>query len=122
MEYRDPRNCGSLSGGKPMMRLRQALAALAVLLMVSLHSAAMAQEAPDALGEWHGTVATPPGDLMLILYVTRDKQGAIKAELESPDQSPGRIPMSSFTSADGHLAFKIDAIGAAYEGRWVEAA
>jgi uncharacterized protein len=104
-----------------MMRVRQALAALAVLLMVSLHSGAMAQAAPDALGTWHGAVATPPGDLTLILYVTRGEQGAIKAELESPDQSPGRIPISSFTSADGRLAFKIDAIGAAYEGRWAEA-
>src|SRR5258708_39515346 len=119
MQNRATRNSGSFSGGRSMMRLRQALAALAALLMVSLHSAAMAQAAPDALGEWHGAIATPPGDLTFILYVTRDKQGVIKAELESPDQSPGRIPMSSFTSGDGHLAFKIDAIGASYEGRWV---
>lgn len=102
------------------MRLRQALAALAVLLAVSLHSPASA--APDPIGEWHGAVAAPTGDLMLILHVTRDPQGAINAEVESPDQSPGRrIRVSNFSAADGRLTFKIDGVGAAYEGRWVEA-
>ena len=104
-----------------MMRVQQALAALAALLAVSMHSAAGAQPAPDAVGEWHGDLATPAGDLTLVLHVGHDEKGAIKAELESPDQGPGRIPTSSFSAADGHLILKIDSIGASYDGRWSEA-
>jgi uncharacterized protein len=97
--------------------------ALSALLATFLASQAMAQTAPDPVGEWHGAAAALTGDLTLILYVTRDTDGALKAEIENADQSPGdRTPITTISVADGRLSFKIDAIGATYDSRWSEAA
>jgi pimeloyl-ACP methyl ester carboxylesterase len=77
---------------------------------------------PDPTGEWHGTLATPTGALTILLFVTRAPDGALKAELESPDQAPGqRIPVTDIKVEKDRLALDIASIHASFEGTWVAA-
>jgi len=82
-----------------------------------------ATSAPDPIGEWHGTLSTPTGaELTLLLFVNRAPDGALKAELESPDQAPGqRIPISGIRIEKDRLALDIAMIHASFEGDWVAA-
>lgn len=74
------------------------------------------------LGNWSGALETPQGTLPLVLTITEDETGDLKAELESPAQAPGqKIPVTSITILDNHLSLVIRAIGASYEAEWVEA-
>ena len=41
-------------------------------------------------GDWAGTIASPQGDLRLLVHVKTDKDGTL-ALLESPDQTPTRM-------------------------------
>lgn len=76
----------------------------------------------DVAGQWHGTLLTPGGELMLVLFVDRAPDGSLKAELESPDQAPGqKIPVASIKADEGQLAFDMPIIHASFEGRWVAA-
>jgi hypothetical protein len=97
-----------------MMRF---LALIALLVAALAGSPAYAQD--GWAGDWHGTLATPGGALRLILTIREGESGALSAELESPDQAPGRkIPVAAIAIADGRMTFSIPAIGASYEGRW----
>lgn len=83
---------------------------------------AITTSAVDVVGQWHGALVTPGGELMLVLFVDRAPDGSLKAELESPDQAPGqKIPVASIKADDGQLAFDMPVIHASFEGRWVPA-
>jgi pimeloyl-ACP methyl ester carboxylesterase len=87
------------------------------LLAIALAAPARAQQ-PIA-GDWNGVLTTPGGPLRLILTIRQGADGALSAELESPDQAPGqKIPVPTIAMADGRLSFAIPLIGARYEGQW----
>ncbi len=110
---------GPDQGERPMICFRTLLCALAVLLAASMGGSAMAATGDNALGDWHGVLATPRGNLTIVVTVKKDDAGALKAELESVDQAPGvKIPMSSFSVTDSHMSFAISRIQASYEGDW----
>ncbi|HEY5711255.1 MAG TPA: alpha/beta hydrolase [Allosphingosinicella sp.] len=93
------------------------LSILAFLTATLLAPAAYAQG--DVAGEWHGTLTIPTGQLRLALTIRHGEGGALTAELESPDQSPGtRIPVTPIAVAGERLAFAIPSIRATYEGQW----
>lgn len=97
-------------------------AAIAALLALFLTGLAMAQTAPDPVGDWHGIAAGPTGDAMMILYITRDQDGVLKGEMESRDVAPGSMaPVTDVVSTGGRLTFTVPAIRAVYEGTWDEA-
>lgn len=90
-----------------------------LLVLLALLIAAPAQAQGNVAGDWHGTLTTPGGALRLILTIREGESGALTAELESPDQAPGRkIPVAAIAVADGRMTVSIPAIGATYEGRW----
>lgn len=95
---------------------------LAFLLIAAFAAApAAAQEdwTGPWTGPWTGTLSTPSlGALRLVVTVSRRPDGTLAAELESPDQGPGRIPVPQFAIADGVMRFELPAISARYEGRW----
>ncbi len=98
--------------------LKGLLALLAVFAMLPAMPA-LAQHAPDPVGEWSGVLATPQGELTLILYIARGEDGDLSAELESPNQAPGqKIPATEITLEDGKLVWRIARINASYEGQW----
>lgn len=89
-----------------------------VLLAMALASPAQAQD--ELAGDWNGSLVTPAGPLRLVLTIRQADDGALSAELESPDQAPGRkIPVTPIAIADGRLIFAVPLIGAQYEGRWL---
>jgi len=92
---------------------------LCLFLFATVSSASIG---PDTLaGDWHGTIDTPSGALMLIVTITQDDAGKLSAEMESPDQAPGRkFPISEVSVVDDHLALKVQVIGAGIEADWDE--
>ncbi|MEJ6010359.1 alpha/beta hydrolase family protein [Novosphingobium aquae] len=101
-----------------MPLFRRILAVFALLL--ALPQAALA--APVGAGIWHGAGATPIGDLMLVVQIERGADGALKGDIESRDQNPGRtMPLTSVTLDKERLTFAVEALQAKYEGTWSEA-
>lgn len=89
-------------------------------LLVALPQAALA--APDGPGTWHGAGVTPIGELMLVVRIERGADGALKGDIESRDQNPGRtMPLTSVALDRERLTFAVDALQAKYEGTWSEA-
>ena len=101
------------------MPRHRTFAAIACAAALACGTPVSAQTAPDAVGDWHGSLTTPAGTLTLILTVTQDDTGALAAELESPDQAPGqKIPVTEIAVAEGAMEFRIARIGASYAGKW----
>jgi fermentation-respiration switch protein FrsA (DUF1100 family) len=96
-------------GGEQM---KQSLIALAIVVLAS--SASLAQ---DISGDWNGTLNTGKGELRLVLHVTKNADGTLKAMLDSVDQNANGIPVTSATLKDSHLTLKVDAVNGAYEGK-----
>lgn len=81
---------------------------------------ARAQVPDHVLGDWHGVLDTPQGELTLIVSITLGDDGELSAELESRTQAPGqKIPLRDVRATDDSLSFSIRAIGASYRGVWV---
>jgi len=98
---------------------RSVFMALSLLAGLGLSGAAQAQAAPDPLGDWSGVLQMPQGNLTLIISISRAPDGALRAELESPDQAPGqKIPATSIKAEGGELAFEIAPLSAKYQGKW----
>jgi pimeloyl-ACP methyl ester carboxylesterase len=95
-----------------------------LVVFVLLGSTVRAHAAPpaavvDPVGQWHGALVTPAGELMLVLFVGRAADGSLRAELESPDQAPGyKIPVAGITVEKGELTLNIAVISASFKGRW----
>ena len=99
------------------------LLALAAMLAVAMAAPASAQGAPDIVGDWHGTIPSPQGDVVLVIHVTRGEDGALSAKVENYTQNPGNMAdITTITAADGHLSWRVAPINATYEGTWDEAA
>lgn len=93
---------------------------LAALLAAPLSAQTQAPE--RWTGDWHGTLATPRGQLRMQLTIRAGADGALTGEVESLDQAPGRkIPVPTVTVTGGRLAFAIPALSLTYEGIWDEA-
>ena len=43
-----------------------------------------------AVGDWHGTMTTPAGDLTIAVRISH-KDGALAGAMESVDQAPGEL-------------------------------
>jgi pimeloyl-ACP methyl ester carboxylesterase len=69
-------------------------------------------------GMWEGKLVVQGGiELRIVLKVEKGKDGALKAALVSPDQSPVGIPIGTIALKDGALNFDIKRIGAKYSGK-----
>ncbi len=73
-----------------MTYLRHFAYAVAALLAALSAGPAMAQAAPDIVGDWHGNAAVQTGDQMMALTVTRGADGALSGKFENRDVAPGR--------------------------------
>jgi hypothetical protein len=99
--------------------LRRAIAAGIALLFLVLSSPTVAQTITDVVGTWHGSIETPQGRIILVLYVTKDVEGGLRAEAETPNQMPGqRIEASDLNVENGRLTFSIASSHASYDGIW----
>ena len=102
--------------------VRVAAFTLTVLLAIFGATLALGQAAPDPAGDWHGVLQTPRGPLTLVITISRNVDGSLKAMLESPDQAPGnKIPATAVTFENGQLAFSVAPLSASYKGSWIAA-
>jgi len=93
---------------------------LALLLLAGLNigAAALAQASPDPVGPWYGVLETPRGALTLVITISRGADGALKADLESPDQNPGKLPVTSIKVDGDQLIFTAAPLSVTYKGSW----
>jgi uncharacterized protein len=70
-------------------------------------------------GHWQGSLrpGTAPIELRLVLHVTRDEKGALKATLDSLDQGSNGIPVSSVALTNGAVRLELAIIKASYDGK-----
>jgi fermentation-respiration switch protein FrsA (DUF1100 family) len=86
-------------------------AAILILLAASpLH-------AQTVLGDWEGTLRVNAAELRLVLHVTKDDNGSLRATLDSVDQDAIGIPVTSITLTDSNLDFSVLAVHGTYKGK-----
>ncbi len=97
-----------------------ALTVAVVMMGFVLAGAAHAQErgAQEAVGDWHGVLVLPTGELRLGLEITAKAGGGYAAKLSSPDQGPGTFPADEVSVENGHLTFALKRLSATYDGHW----
>ena len=98
------------------MRTTRLIAGGFALLVAALPADAQVK----VVGDWHGVLQSPVGPMTLIVTIAEGEKGALRGELASPDQGPGKMPLTTVTATDGHLAFTIKPAQISYEGQWVE--
>jgi dienelactone hydrolase len=87
------------------------------LTIVSLLFLTTFSFAQDVTGDWNGKLNANGAELRLVLHITKNSDGSLKATLDSVDQGANGIPVSSATLKDSKLSLKVDAVSGAYEGK-----
>jgi pimeloyl-ACP methyl ester carboxylesterase len=87
---------------------------MAAALVLFIAGAAWAQ---DIAGDWEGTLHAGVADLRLVLHINKIDSGALKATLDSVDQSAYAIPVSSISLKDSKLSLGVDAVHGTYDGK-----
>ena len=67
-------------------------------------------------GDWHGTLSTGNGDLLLVLHIMESGDGSLKATLDSVNQHANGIPVTTVTFKDSKLSLEVEAIHGSYAG------
>src|SRR5215470_1293346 len=68
-------------------------------------------------GEWEGALHVGEAELKLVLHVSGEKSGQLRAKLDSPDQAVYGMDVTSVTKEQGVLRFEIATVGASFEGK-----
>ena len=71
----------------------------------------------DITGDWNGTLKPADAELRLVLHITKNADGSLKAALDSVDQGANGIPVNVVTLKDSKLSLTIDAVHGTYEGK-----
>jgi len=72
-------------------------------------------ECQDIVGDWQGK---PKGiQLAMILHISKDSDGNLKASMDSPDQGAFGIPVTSISLKNSKLKFEVAQIHGSYEGK-----
>jgi hypothetical protein len=109
---------GMMAGWRPSpqinegIRMKTLVCAWLVNLMAVIPASAQAVE-----GDWQGTLKTGPAELRLVVHLSRDEKGTLKATLDSPDQASNGFPVTAISLADSTLRFEVPQIGGSYEGK-----
>jgi pimeloyl-ACP methyl ester carboxylesterase len=70
----------------------------------------------DIDGTWMGTLDTGAFQLHIVFHIVTTADG-LHADLESPDQSPGKLAASSVTRQASSLKIEVQRIGGVFEGK-----
>jgi hypothetical protein len=73
--------------------------------------------AQDITGDWNGTLKPGGAELRLVLHITKNADGSLKATLDSIDQGANAIPVSVVTLKDSKLNLTVEAVRGTYEGK-----
>jgi uncharacterized protein len=83
------------------------------IIVAFILSATAASFAQDVTGDWNGKLNANGAELRLVLHITKNTDGTLKATLDSVDQGANGIPVSSATLKDSKLSLKVDAVSGA---------
>lgn len=72
--------------------------------------------AKSIAGDWHGTLSTGNGDLLLVVHITESGDGSLSATLDSVNQHADGIPVTTVTFKDSKLSLDVEAIHGSYAG------
>ena len=81
-------------------------------LLISLLLAVSAR-AQTVEGDWQGTLKVSAGEVRLVLHVTKDEKGGLKATLDIQDAMAN--PVTSISFVESALRFEIQQVGS-FEG------
>lgn len=73
-------------------------------------------------GAWEGKLETGAATLRVVINVSGEASGNLRATLDSPDQGAFGVPVTSVSFADGELRCSVEQIGATYRGKLDESA
>lgn len=99
--------------------MKRAMSWTACACVLFVAGSAVAQGPGEVVGDWHGVLGTPQGELLLVVTIVPGDDGELSGGLESPGQAPGqRIPLRDVRAKGDSLSFSIPAIGASFGGTW----
>ena len=88
-----------------------------LLMISSLILFAAISFAQDITGDWNGSLHVNGAELRLVLHISKNPDGSLKATLDSVDQGANGIPVSSTTLKDSKLSLEVQAVHGTYEGK-----
>ncbi len=74
------------------------------------------QDNAKVLGDWSGKIATPQGDLEIIIHLT-EKEKALVATMDSPMENAFGLAMDEASFKEEVLKLKMNMINGSYEGK-----
>lgn len=86
--------------------------ALAVIVL----AAACVAQAQDITGDWQGPLTTPMGELRMVLHITKNTDGTLKATIDSPDQAAAGAPVDSIVLDASKVHFTVNIIKGVFDG------
>src|ERR1035438_503951 len=72
--------------------------------------------AQDIVGDWIGTLHAGSTELRLLVHITRQPDGALKANMDSLDQNAKGIPISSIELKESRLTFTSAVVNGSFDG------
>ncbi len=87
-----------------------------LILAAVVAATASFASAQDIVGDWQGTLSANGAELRLVLHITKNADGTLKATLDSVDQGANGIPVSSISLKDSRLSLGVDAVHGTYDG------
>ena len=72
--------------------------------------------AHDIVGDWIGTLHAGSTELRLLVHITRQPDGALKANMDSLDQNAKGIPISSIELKESRLTFTSAVVNGSFDG------
>jgi len=73
--------------------------------------------AQDVTGDWQGTLNAGKTQLHLVLHITKDNDGNLKATIDSVDQRTFGLVVNSISLTNSKLKLAVDRFQASYEGK-----
>ena len=73
------------------------------IVLVFILVATAVSFAQDITGDWNGTLKPGGAELRLVLHITKNADGSLKATLDSIDQGANGIPVNAVTLKDSKL-------------------
>ena len=71
----------------------------------------------DVVGDWQGILNAGTAKLHVILHITKDSGGNLKATMDRVDQGAFGLPVSSISLKDSKLKFDVDKVQGSYVGK-----
>ncbi len=100
--------------------MKRTVALISLVLFVLASSAGIGYAGKGIEGVWEGTLEVQGQSLKIIVKVSKEADGTLKATLDSPDQGAMDMPLDNVTFEDNTFSFDLLAANGSYEGKLKE--